>query len=660
MNKEERSPHGIIYIATNSNNGKNYVGKTKKTPEERWQVHLDKAQMLENIRESNPHTKIRGTHLNNAIIKYGNDAFIIKQIDVAYSRDELNEKERYYVKEYDSMNPDKGYNMTEGGEGGRPRPEVIERMTEISRERAKDPKWLDKMAEVNQEIGRNPETQGKISESLSEKWQEKQYQDNVSMGATNKWQEAKHRDRQFTARRAGKREIPDKGEFLRDIQDMKKKDINTKYDMDGKSINVRINEMLGHHGVKNYSEAKKYLENKNLDNVLKDINEKLNERPNEFKGKKEISNTREFLEDIQNIQAKEIAQKYDMNRSTVNKRIREMLGDKGIKNYTEAKKYLQDKNLDDVVKGIDEKLKDQSHITEGKTIISNKKEFLKDIQELQKNEIDQKYGMDAKTVNNKIKELLGEHGVKNYTGAKEYLKDKNLDEVLKDINNKSGEKQDNPSEGTNKESKEETHEDSKQEEAKDEKQSEEKSKNLNDRESEESVEEKPKESSEETTEVSTEENKDEGKEETTEPQSEESQGQVSEESTNISDRKEEQLKTADRKMETKYLPGQEPKEKRDREKKIHPYILTSGKEQRRPDPKRFKDYDGIDESPGDKKFDYDGIDTPSEDDKSDIKSLDGEFDEQGNDYDGIDDPQEDVDKDYDKLDESYGEGGSEG
>ena len=76
MNKEERSPHGIIYIATNSNNGKNYVGKTKKTPEERWQVHLDKAQMLENIRESNPHTKIRGTHLNNAIIKYGNDAFI--------------------------------------------------------------------------------------------------------------------------------------------------------------------------------------------------------------------------------------------------------------------------------------------------------------------------------------------------------------------------------------------------------------------------------------------------------------------------------------------------------------------------------------------------------------------------------------------------------
>ena len=38
---------------------------------------------------------------------------------------------------------------------------------------------------------------------------------------------------------------------------MKKKEINTKYDMDGKSINVRIKEMLGHHGVKNYSEAKK-------------------------------------------------------------------------------------------------------------------------------------------------------------------------------------------------------------------------------------------------------------------------------------------------------------------------------------------------------------------------------------------------------------------
>ena len=645
MNKEEKSPYGIIYIATNSNNGKNYVGKTKKTPEERWQEHLDKAQMLENTRESNPHIKIRGTHLNNAIIKYKNDAFTLKQIDVAYNRDELNEKERYYVKEYDSMNPDKGYNMTEGGEGGRPRAEVIERMTEIARERAKDPEWLDKMTEVNQEIGRNPETQGKISESLSEKWKEKQYQKNVSNGATNKWQESKHRGRQFTARREGKREIPDKQEFLKDIQDMKKKEINTKYDMDGKSINVRIKEMLGHHGVKNYSEAKKYLENKNLDEVLKDINAKLNEQPRESTRKKVISNTREFLEDIQNMQRKDIDHKYDMNRSTVNKRIREMLGEHGVKNFTEAKNYLQDKNLDEVVKGINEKLKDQSHITEGKTIISNKKEFLKDIQELQKNEIDQKYGMDAKTVNNKIKEMLGDHGVKNYTEAKEYLKDKNLDEVLKDIDNRSGERQDSSNEDKNEEKKEETPKDSKQEEDNDEKQSEEKEKEKDDEKGGESTEQIPEKKN--PIENATGDESSESMEKMRKPETTKPRDSGLKEGDIISI----EIIDGDKHV---VVHGSVYSDK------IHPYIRTSGVEQGQPVQRSYKDYDGIDKSADDKRSDYDGIDTNSNDDKSDIKTLDGGNNEQGNDYDGIDNPQESVDKDYDEIDESYGDGGHEG
>ena len=52
---------------------------------------------------------------------------------------------------------------------------------------------------------------------------------------------------------------------------------------------------------------------------------------------------------------------------------------------------------------------------------------------MQKNEIDIKYGMDAKTVNNKIKEILGENGVNNYIEARKYLDDKDVNEVLRDI-----------------------------------------------------------------------------------------------------------------------------------------------------------------------------------------------------------------------------------
>jgi group I intron endonuclease len=114
MVKEEKRPYGIIYKATNFD-GKNYIGKTKKTLDERWNKHINRADELKRARELNPHEKITGTHLNNAILKYGPESFNVGQIDVAYNRKELNAKEKYWIKEYDSMNPEKGYNMTEGG-----------------------------------------------------------------------------------------------------------------------------------------------------------------------------------------------------------------------------------------------------------------------------------------------------------------------------------------------------------------------------------------------------------------------------------------------------------------------------------------------------------------------------------------------------------------
>jgi len=461
MVKTEKIPYGYIYRATNIHNGKNYIGQTVssqwgkgKIPiEERW-----KKEVKEGFKRQKRGDNLR--FIESAVIKHGPENFKLRQQDIANNQEELNRKENYWMREYDTLNPEKGYNVMEAGRGGLLTERVKEKMSrsheekwqkdreysekqiEERRERAKDPEWLDKMAEVNQEIARRPETQEKMSEAISAKWQEKEYQENVSKGVSGKWQEPKFRERQFNAKVYGKREIPDRAEFLKEIQSMKKKDLNTKYDMDGKCINDRIKEMLGHHGIENFSQAKKYLEDKNLDNVLKDINRKLENQSQKFVGKKEITNRKEFLKDIQNMQRKDIDHKYDMNRSTVNKRIREMLGDYGVKNYTEAKKYLEGKNLDKVAKEINERLSNQSQKFEGKSIISNKREFLNDIKNLQKNEIDHKYGMAAKTVTNKIKEMLGEHGVKNYTEAKEYLKDKNVEDVMKDIEKRSAEKED--------------------------------------------------------------------------------------------------------------------------------------------------------------------------------------------------------------------------
>ena len=685
MVKEKESPYGYIYRATNIQNGKNYIGQTvtsrwadDKIPiEERWNEEIREGYAKQKRGE-----KLR--YIENAVIKHGEENFELKVEDVANNQEELDEKEDHYIIKYDTMNPDKGYNMREGGRGGRLSEALKEYFSKRGtekwqedleyqnkqinerRERAKDPEWLDKMAEVNQEIARNPETLEKMSESLSEKWKDQKYQENVSRGVKNNWQTVKFRERQFKAKVQGKREIQDKGEFLKDIQEMKKKDLNLKHDMDGKCINDRIKEMLGHHGINNFSQAKKYLENKNLDNVLKDINENMKTQSQDFKGKKEISNKREFLEDIQNMQRKDIDTKYNMNRTTVNKRIREMLGEHGVKNYTEAKKYLEGKNLDKVVKDINERLSDQSHKYEGKTEISNKREFLEDIQNLQKNEIDMKYGMDAKTVNNKIEEMLGEHGVRNYTGAKEYLQDKNLDDVVKDIEDRSSEKQDDTpvSENGLKGSAHESREES-------------------------DIKVPNQESDEEKSEVSIEDNSEKSSEDDKEDTKEESATETAHESSIIKAKDTPEEANNEQRLETSGLP---PGKRSDQEMieehiKAHEDFLDRMNELskrgwvdyyvgktivvkdrsmdnwERPEPHENtsgKDYDGIDNysdaGTSNLNSDYNGIDKSSENESDDLRGIDEDNEEGGKDFEGIDDHSREGSKDYEARDEEYGTG----
>ena len=50
-----------------------------------------------------------------AILKYGAENFTVEQIDIACSQDELNKKEIYWIKYFDSANKDKGYNLSLGG-----------------------------------------------------------------------------------------------------------------------------------------------------------------------------------------------------------------------------------------------------------------------------------------------------------------------------------------------------------------------------------------------------------------------------------------------------------------------------------------------------------------------------------------------------------------
>ena len=89
-----------IYKITNIQNDKVYIGQTIRPVEQRFHRHINDA--LNNI---------LNTHFARAIRKYGKDSFIIKTIDTARTQDELNQKEQYWIRYYDSVN--NGYNETD-------------------------------------------------------------------------------------------------------------------------------------------------------------------------------------------------------------------------------------------------------------------------------------------------------------------------------------------------------------------------------------------------------------------------------------------------------------------------------------------------------------------------------------------------------------------
>lgn len=92
--------YGYIYLITNRVNGKIYVGQHK----------YDKMELDTNYHGS-------GKKLWNAYNKYGIDKFDTTLIDTADTKEELDQKETFYIDALDCRNPDVGYNIAEGGGG---------------------------------------------------------------------------------------------------------------------------------------------------------------------------------------------------------------------------------------------------------------------------------------------------------------------------------------------------------------------------------------------------------------------------------------------------------------------------------------------------------------------------------------------------------------
>lgn len=96
----------IVYKITNMINGKQYIGITKHSLKRRWQEHVNSANSLNDYYV-----------FHKAIKKYGASNFQLEVLAKDLTKEEAQEKERLYIKQYNTyyLN-NKGYNMTFGGE----------------------------------------------------------------------------------------------------------------------------------------------------------------------------------------------------------------------------------------------------------------------------------------------------------------------------------------------------------------------------------------------------------------------------------------------------------------------------------------------------------------------------------------------------------------
>ena len=92
-----------VYKITNKQNGKIYVGQTKGTLSKRFSAHVSSA-----TRGS------KASIIHNAIRKYGRDAFKIELLEECQSFEELDEAERRWIAELNTVAPN-GYNIEKGG-----------------------------------------------------------------------------------------------------------------------------------------------------------------------------------------------------------------------------------------------------------------------------------------------------------------------------------------------------------------------------------------------------------------------------------------------------------------------------------------------------------------------------------------------------------------
>jgi group I intron endonuclease len=163
-----------IYKITNLINGKNYIGQTIHSLEQRFRKHKNQT---------------RGNMIIAvAIKKYGVENFRIEELEICESQSELNEAECKWIEFYQSQSPN-GYNIRGGGGA---HGKMAESSKAKLRGRKLRPETVEKMKKAHQNM--SEETRRKMSKSgMGKKLSEKAKANLAFYRELNRWKPRKCR-----------------------------------------------------------------------------------------------------------------------------------------------------------------------------------------------------------------------------------------------------------------------------------------------------------------------------------------------------------------------------------------------------------------------------------------------------------------------------------
>ena len=211
--------YGIIYLVKNKVNGKCYIGQTVKKNgfRDRYGVGNGRT-MIESFYKAHKKNNSSSDIILEDMEKYGLNAFEVDEcIDYAFSKTELDIKERTYISVYKSMISNSydnyyvgGYNKTSGGSGAKDykwseeskqklketknTPEALERSREAAKKENLSPETLKQRSESLKGHCISDDTKLLISDCIEKMWEDGKYNSeevrkNMSDGQKRRWED---------------------------------------------------------------------------------------------------------------------------------------------------------------------------------------------------------------------------------------------------------------------------------------------------------------------------------------------------------------------------------------------------------------------------------------------------------------------------------------